>query len=361
MGIKMDLVIAAYAAGAVVLVLLLLSFWSLALAHMQEKRKAKREIRKEYIETAMQTIFSGHDKDADLSNLLDGIKVLKQFIGNSLYMFNVASECFFKNLENVDEDDENTATVVSMVLRILDPVPFYSRQLKNGNKYQRANACRMLASYNATDEMKNIERQLSSRDNELTYNAAMALAELGNESSISQYIINCKENHSYSYRVLMQLIHEYNDDVKLLAELIFRECDDYIKATVIKAIARYRFAEFESIYVNAVNSRNVTLKVAGITALGELANAKYEDMVARTALDRIWIVRNAAVKALGKINTERSLEIVVHLTSDVEWWVRYNAAKTLILMNGGVEKIDQVLDGKDAYAADALKYALYRW
>jgi hypothetical protein len=30
-------------------------------------------------------------------------------------------------------------------------------------------------------------------------------------------------------------------------------------------------------------------------------------------------------------------------------------------MKGGIEKIDQVLDGKDAYAADAVKYALYRW
>ena len=325
-------------------------------ARKQQKDRESIDFEKEYIEIKVDTILSSATEEIMIAEAV----VLQQFIGNSMRKYDMLSEKFFEVLAGVQQDDEFKLMAVYKILQVIEPISYYSSLLKNGSKYERANACRKLAEYNATDEIENIEKNLSSRDSELSYNAAMALSELGDVDSISKYVISCNENHNFSHRVVLQLLSEYKEEVNLLATLIFRECDDYIKATVIKAIAKYRFAEFEDIYLSALKSKNVTLRVAALTALGEFGDTKYEKAIVIATNDRYWIVRNAAVKALGNLNTQSAIGTVLRLISDVEWWVRYNAARTLIEMDGGLEQIEKVLKGSDNYASDALKYALYR-
>jgi len=290
-------------------------------------------------------------------------KNLRAYIEGYEDRYKVMSERFLKILSGITDAnkiDERRQLALFKILQITDPIGFYGKKLKTGSRYERAHACRMLADFDAVDEIKNIERQLSSKDAELSYNAAMALSKLGDESAVSKFIIGCNENHNFSHRIVLQLLGEYNEDIKSLAGLIFRECDDYIKASVIKSISKYKFAEFEDIYLSSLKSRNVSLRVAATAALGALCNPKYERALIVTSNDKFWIVRNAAVKALGSLGSEDAVTAVVRALSDVEWWVRYNAARTLIKMEGGLEKIEAVLKGMDFYAADALKYALYR-
>ena len=158
----------------------------------------------------------------------------------------------------------------------------------------------------------------------------------------------------------MQVLGEYSEDIKNLAGMIMKECDEYTKANVIKSIAKYNFEEFAEIYLEALRSKNATLRVAAAQAIGSFGDEKYERNLIIAANDRMWIVRNAAVKALGNINSARALEAVARATSDGEWWVRYNAAKTLITMRDGMASIDNILSKYDEYASDAIKYVLYR-
>jgi len=285
---------------------------------------------------------------------------LRDYMGQNTSSYDVFSEAFFEILNSEEAQNEASQKNLFHLLDSIEPIKFYSRMLKRGTAFEKAHACRMLANYAAEDQIKEIEKLLSSKNQELSYSAAMALSKLGDEESVSRFVIGCKDNFRLSRRLVLQLLGEYNDDIKSLANLVFRECDEHTKATVIKSIAKYNFIEFEDIYLESLKSKNATLRVAAILALGNFCDPKYEAYITKAFVDRVWIVRNAAIKALGMINTETAVDIVARATSDPEWWVRYNAAKTLIAMNGGLEAIESILQKYDTYASDAIKYALYR-
>ena len=330
--------------------------WIYSMAKKQEKNHIESEINYRRIIDLFDSIISSPGDSESRKKAAQ----LKKHLGDSVENFDIFCEKFFDQLNKTNPEDERKQRVLFDLLDVVDPMGFYSKLLRSGSKYKRAHACRKLADFEVGDEIKNIERFLSSKDSELSYNAAMALSQLGVEQGVSKYVVGCRENYQFSHRVLLQLFGEYNEDIKSLASLIFKECDDYIKATVIKSIAKYRFADFEYIYLSALRSKNTTMRVAGLAALGALKNEKYEQEIIRAANDKMWIVRNAAVKALGDIGTPGAVETIVRAISDIEWWVRYNAARTLVNMENGLEHIERILQGYDTYASDAMKYTLYR-
>ena len=326
------------------------------LAKAQTRKISVYEKNKEYIEDKLNYLFDNPSTE----NPSDTLMMIKRFIGEKRESFDVLSDIFFERLDNVDSENDYQQRVLFDILNIIDPINFYSNLLKKGNTSEKAHACRMLADYSAEDQSRNIEKHMNSRDVDLSYNSAIALSKLGNEEGVFKFVLGCTNNYTLSHRMVLQLFGEYNKDVKALAALIFRECDDYIKATVIKSIAKYKFDDFEDVYLEALKSDNASLRVAAVTAIGSFNDPKYERELIKTSNDKMWIVRNAAVKALGNLNTETALKSVIRAMGDNEWWVRYNAAKTLIEMDEGMEHIEEILSSTDRYAADSLKYALYR-
>ena len=329
------------------------------LAFGTKKRKqaiSVRQSNKRHIEDAVLSILNAPSSHSMQEELED----LKDFVGNSIENFDFLSDTMFKQVQVIEPENETAQHFFFKILEVLDPIGFYSRLLKVGTAPQKAHACKYLSDFSAESEIKNIEKHLNSKNQDLSYYAALALSKLGDEEGVSKFLIDCKDNYQLSHRLVLQLIGEYNKDIKSLANLVFRECDDYIKATVIKSLSKYNFYDFENIYRDALKSQNASLRVAAVTALGSFEDVKFEKQLIIASNDKMWIVRNAAVKALGRLDTENALKNVVRATSDVEWWVRNNAANALIKMDNGLEKAEQILASFDTYASDAVKNALYR-
>ncbi len=292
--------------------------------------------------------------------LNDELNQLAKSMGNNRENFDALSAVFFKNLEKAQDGDERLQLALFKILKTVEPVRFYTKLLDSRSPYDKAHACRMLADYSVGEQAKNIEQYLDSDNMELAFSSAMALSKLGNEEGVLKFVASCKDNYRISKRLVCQLLGEYTEDIRVLASLIFTDCDDYTKATVIKSIAKYNIEDFVGIYLEALESKNANLRVAAVTALGNFGDARFESELVSAASDRMWIVRNAAVKALGSLDTLTATETVSRATSDSEWWVRYNATKTLIGMKDGLEYVDEILGKYDNFASDAIKYVLYR-
>lgn len=344
--------------GIIICALVILAelLWLFSLAENQESHAKKFFASSEHIDNVLGMIENYPTE----STLRSETEALKEYVGNDQMRMDIISERILQILFMDQYDDEQKAAACYINDQIV-PLNFYRNLLHSGNQYEKAFACRKIATFGGEEEIPEIKKLMGARNADVSYNAAMALSAFGDEDSIVEFILNCEKNYHYSHRIIMELLDVYGGDLRPVARRIFRECDDdYIKSTVIKAISDYGFTEFEELFIEGAGSKNTNIKIACIKALGRIGKKSYEQVLITASRDQSWVVRAAAAKELGLLGTPKGLDALEEMTQDKEWWVRYNAAKTLVENDVSWEHIESVLSGYDKFATDAVKYALYR-
>lgn len=331
----------------------LIWLYTLAEKHQIHARKNSEASRK--IDAMYESILYHPTQEA----MRNEIATMKRFIGRNPERMDTISSKIIGTLTSANVGDEQKAAVCALN-EAVQPLAFYIRMLHTGNTYEKAFACRKVAAFSEDSELPAIRRLAFSKNQDLSYNAAMALASFGDEDTLVKYILGLQKNYNYSFRIIMELMSTFNGDLRSLARKILAGCDDYIRATVIKGLSDRAFTEFEPVYLDGLHSSNPNIKIACVRALGKLGKSEYEHPLITAAHDKNWMVRSAAVKELGRLNTEESKHALVEATKDSEWWVRYNAAKTLVKCDSDLTYVESVLSGYDRYGADAVKYNLYR-
>lgn len=338
-----------------ILLIIIEYLWLYVLAEKQERYNKNRKADLQKIASLTEAVLMS---PTDQGKLVE-IENLGTFVHNHADRMDDLTDLLFKLLITAEPDSSEQITTIA-ILNQLAPMEFYKTFLQNGNVYEKTKACKKAAMFFSEEQIPQIREYLYSKNKELSYMAAMALSRLGDEETLAQFIISCENNYEYSHRLIIEFLENYSGDLQKLCELIFRDCGDYIKAAVIKGIAKYRFFIFEPIYAENLYNKNQELAAACIRALGELADPKYEHELIVASNHKNWIIRSAAVKALANYSSDEVLEAVKKTTQDPEWWVRYNSANTLVKIDKSFLLAEKVLGGYDRYASDAVKYALYR-
>lgn len=344
--------------GIIICVLVIVAelLWLFSLAEGQESHAKKHFAAVEYIDNSLGMILNYPTQ----STLKTETEALKEFVGDDQMRMDIMSDRILDVLFLEQYDDEQKAAACYLNDKIV-PLDFYRDMLHDGNQYEKAFACRKIATFGGEDEIPEIRKLMDVRNADVSYNAAMALSAFGDEESVAQFIINCEKNYRYSHRIILELLDVYGGDMLSLARRIFEQCDDdYIKSTIIKGISDFRFTEFEDMYIEGTDSKNNNIKIACIKALGKIGKKEYEQALITASRDQNWVVRATAVKELGVLHTKNCLSALEEATQDKEWWVRFNAAKTLVECDRTWEHIEAVLNGYDKFASDAVKYALYK-
>lgn len=339
------------------LILLAEYIWLAVLAKRQEDSANKYRVAHQQTQSIVEGILYSPTASARERET----EVLKKIMGNDTRIFEMISAqlCFWEEYGD-DETLGNKSEVIDGVYEALNPIKLFSDILKSGNKYKIGYACRRLADYDAYDYLEDIYGFSKSKNRNLSYNAAMALSRLGFADGVAEYILRIQDDKRYSSRIVNELFANFSSDRARLASIVFEKCNDYIKTTVINAIAPYNLECFRQLYIDGSRNRDADMRVACVRALGNFADEKNEHALLIAARDKDWVVRSAAVKGLQKLATPAAIERVKEATRDKEWWVRQAAAYSLIDMNVNISEIEEVLGGYDKYASDAVKYALYR-
>ena len=288
------------------------------------------------------------------------LDALVEYIGEDAFKKNETVVQFIQLMRiSADLPEEKQASLGQLYDR-LDPIPFYAERLEKGNRYEKSYAVRRLADFMAREKIGDIRPLLEDKHADLVYNAAMALSELGDEESVVTFAKKCESNHLYSHRVLLELLQAYSGDRVQMVRRLYESCNDYIRATAVKAYTGDRLEALAGLYMDGMDSRDGNLKIACVKALAQFGDPQYEHTMAVALNDKNWIVRLAAVSGLEKIGTPTALEALVHATQDEEWWVRSAAARAIVQIDEDLVYVEKVLGGYDKYAADAVKNALYK-
>lgn len=235
---------------------------------------------------------------------------------------------------------------------------FLIKQLSSKRDSIKALACRQLGDLRLHSTEPYICQLMDSNNNNVMYNVLLALAKLGDLNNLAHMLVSNSGNIHISFRAVIEIVEEFKGSREDLFKKTIESGDDYLRGILIKAAADGRYEGLSSYYVKYLSSDNTNLKIACLRALSELSNSAYEQNVIDMLDDEEWEVRAAAAKGLDKIGTSRSVEPLVKMISDKEWWVRHNAATTLVSIPGGKKHAQQILDGNDKYASEAIASAM---
>lgn len=100
------------------------------------------------------------------------------------------------------------------------------------------------------------------------------------------------------------------------------------------------------------------IAIAAVETLGVLGSPLSGERLREAARSPDWRIRAKAVAALGDIGDPSAAPILANSVTDENWWVRRNSAAALARLPAGIDHLYEVLNGPDAYAADAAAEAL---
>lgn len=288
------------------------------------------------------------------------LAVLVKEIGHSTETYETVIAAIDSLRSNADTDGEQLDELVAQIDERVDPIALYAEMLEKGDVYHQGYACRRLADLHADDFRESIIRLTEHKDRDLSYNAAMAMAAFGDAETVATYLLSIQNDTSHSSRIVNEFFSVFTGNRTALARKLFARCNDYMKCTVIKAIAPYTIDEFRPMYIDGASGNDDQRKLACVKALAEFGRPEDEHILQIAAQDKDWVVRSAAIKGLSLLHSETALETVKAALSDKEWWVRQSAAKALTGMNISAKDIEEILSGYDRFAADAVKNVLYK-
>lgn len=328
--------------------------------YLLSKRNEEYVTNKKRTESRIHDLFESVIYSANGISRDGELEVLKEYIGDSDEKKDMVAVCFLKMMRSGSKFSESRVEALGCIYEMLDPVKFYKDRLENGNRYEKCYAMRRLSDFAVTDSKEDIEKYIDSKKADYVYNAAMALSEMGDEKATLAFLKKCEKNKKISHRVILECLQVYTGDRTNLVRRIQQECDEYILSSAIKAYTDDCNEDLTDIYIGAMSSQNVNLKVAATKALSHMGNPAHEQRLITALNDKNWIVRLSAVDGLERIATEGALEALVGATQDDEWWVRNAAARAIVNKDFYLVYVEQVLSGYDKYAADAVKDALYK-
>lgn len=328
--------------------------------YILSKKNEETDLQKREINTRIHAMMEAFMYSPTQSSRETELDSLLQYISNDPAKKDEAAIQFVQLMRRSEDIPPEKLEALGRLYEALDPISFYAQILEKGSRFEKSYAVRRLADFMATDQIEEIRRLLDDKHTDLVYNAAMALSELADAQSVVLFAKRCESNRNYSHRVLLELFQAYSGDRAALVRRLYSECNDYIKATAVKAYTADCIEELAELYIEGLSGKDTNLKIACVKALAQFGNPAYEQKMSIALNDKNWIVRLAAVSGLEKIGTETALESLVGATQDQEWWVRNAAARAIVNIDFNLVYVEKVLSGYDKYAADAVKNALYK-
>ena len=289
------------------------------------------------------------------------IKALAGEIGGDYEVYEIAMASIKSNTDSRYSDDAET--LEKLIVEINDqvhPAEIYAKMLEEGDVYRKSYACRKLAGLDAHEYRDEIRECVKSKERELSYNAAMALCTMGDVHEVADYLLRIQDDRFYSGRIIDEFFAKFTGDRQELAELLMDKCNKYMKCTIIKSIAPYRFDAFRPIYLKGAMGDDSQMKISCVKALAAFGYPEDEQFLQIAAGDKDWVIRSSAIRGLSLLKSRSALSTVKHALSDKEWWVRQAAAQAITKMDISPGDLEEILSGYDRFAADAVKNVLYR-
>ena len=327
------------------------------LAEIQDERTAKAENIRQRLEIHVEGVLYA----PTVSSRNAEIEALAAEINGDFEVYEaaIAAICGHKG-SKADTDPEAIDDLVAEINEQVDPIGIYAKMLDEGDVYHKGYACRRLSELFAYEYIDKIAELIDDKSRDLAYNAAMALCAFGDSEHVARYLLSIENDRLYSGRIVNEFFAKFKGDRQELAELLFRDCNPYMRDTVIKTLAGYKIDAFRPMYIEGAGGNDHQYKIACVKALAAFGYPEDEQLLQIAAKDKDWVIRSSAVRGLSLLKSPEALATLKHALSDKEWWVRQTAAQAITKMDISPRDLEEILGGYDRFAADAMKNVLYK-
>ena len=192
----------------------------------------------------------------------------------------------------------------------------------------------------------------------LQYNILLALAKLKDNVKIQEILLNRKID--ITERALKNVFDVLECDKFKLYKRLVKEGNKFIKKSALYQIGFDKVYELENEVIKYLSSENIDLKIAAISAAGNLKSQRSLNIIKKLIDSKETDVKKECIIAMNLINDAECSEEFITLLGDKDWQIKYIAAMALC----DVKDIDNILTKvknlNDKLSLDILKYAIER-
>lgn len=257
------------------------------------------------------------------------------------------------------ENDKGTSTrKLSIFCEELGIINKEIKQLSKNNIYAKALACKKLGELRSQKAVPYLLRQIDSPSQDVTYNALLALAHIGDTQGFLKAFEFINSSTRLSERSLIEIVDSFAGNK---ADIYFKmmECDnEFVSCIFIKSAGSYKdevLAERISRFLTSDSKEKI---IAATKALGRMNNSKYINTILGLLENENWEIRAIAAKALGTFHDTTALPKLINVLSDKHWFARFNAANSILALDQTLSTIAKVFEGDDPFAKDIILSAM---
>lgn len=258
-------------------------------------------------------------------------------------------------LENFKGEFINNITSLCEDLGLVD---YDIKNLKSSNKFLKALACKRLGEYRSKKPIKHLITVLQLPIVDITYNALMALAKIGDEEAFAEAFENINSKVILNERSLMEILDSFEGDKKYIYKKMISSSNNYLSVVFIKSSGNHMDVYKGEKISKYLNDENKEKRIAALKAIGSMGDSRYVKNIINLLSDKEWEVRAVAAKVLGKLEDDNAIFPLVNALSDRQWYVRYNAAESILSIDRGLDIIPTIFEGKDRFAKDIIISAI---
>ncbi len=200
-------------------------------------------------------------------------------------------------------------------------------------------------------------------------NVLKVLYSFGNAGKVKEaYEVLSKKKVYHSQKLLTDGLMKFSGDVEELMTLLMNNLDVFMECyqiSIINVLAYKEIHIYDNQLIKYMMQKDVSIdvKCAVLRVLGKVRNEENKSILISSLLqykhDEGWEEAAVAANMLGIYEEDEEVaKLLSQSITSRNWYIRMNSAYSLIKIGMSSEYKNEILDGDDAYAKDALTYAM---
>ncbi len=240
-------------------------------------------------------------------------------------------------------------------------VSHFTRLLKNGSKWNRAKAARILGELNLPVASAALYKALDDSDPDVRNVAARSLSRLRHPMAQSVLIsVLGKHEEPVSSRIAAMFIEDGAASVPLLVKNMRNDNwrARFWSAEILGQVGDQRS---ERALISALSDGSADVRSAAAKALGKTGTAACAEHLVPLLKDEEWFVRSHAAWSLGRLKAVNAVDGLVLGLRDRSWWMRKSCLEALAsLGDSAIPALMHALEGDDRFARESALEALQK-
>jgi len=218
------------------------------------------------------------------------------------------------------------------------------------NKWRRIEAILGLGYLEASSAIPIFEKNLYSKDADISYYSLLALGQIKNSLSARILLDFLKNNYLWRQKVA-SLLESFPPDVAREVIKLTGNPDPLVRYWALKIILRFNPADFEQELIKLSCDKAGNVRAAVCECLGSVKGEKTKAVLVESLKDDFWLVRLSAAKGLAGIQPHDWVKEVASLLNDNSLNV-VEGVKDILIKNIGpaLPYLEKIIQGDNEMA-----------